>query len=232
MASTAFESSQIREFGSKEYPTRDGRPMGETDVHRNVMFETIETLKAYYAGQQVYVTGNLLVFYRPGDKRRHVSPDAMVVKGAQPGLRLNYLIWQEGHTPNVVIEITSPSTRNEDLKKKFDIYRTEMHVREYFLFDPKDEYLSPRLQGFRLVGDEYIPIELIAGRLESSELGLHLEASGEQLRFYDPSKTRWIPTLHELQEQAEEAQQKAEEENARLRREVEELRRRLDRGNS
>jgi Uma2 family endonuclease len=206
--------------------------MGETDVHRNVMFETIETLKVYYAGQQVYVTGNLLVFYRPGDKRRHVSPDAMVVKGAQPGLRLNYLIWQEGHTPNVVIEITSSSTRNEDLKKKFEVYRTEMRVNEYFLFDPKDEYLSPRLQGFRLIGDQYVPVELVSGRLPSLELGLHLEGSGEQLRFFDATSGHWIPTLPELHEQAEEAQQRAEEENARLRRELDELRRKLTGGKS
>jgi Uma2 family endonuclease len=220
--------------------------MGETDVHRNVMFETIETLKAHYAGQQVYVTGNLLVFYRPGDKRRHVSPDTMVVKGAHRGLRLNYLIWQEGYSPNVVIEITSPSTRKEDLKQKFDIYRTEMHVPEYFLFDPKDEYLAPRLQGFRLAGEQYLPIQMSEGRLPSSELGLYLEASGEQLRFFDPVTARWLPTLHELQEQAEEAQRLAEEaqrlaeeaqrraesENARLLRELDELRRKLAGENS
>ena len=41
----------------------------------------IETLKLYYAGQLVYVTDNLLLFYRPGNKRRFVSPDVMVVKG-------------------------------------------------------------------------------------------------------------------------------------------------------
>src|SRR2546428_7341906 len=95
MASTVDQPLQIVERGNPDYPTRDGRPMGESDVHRNVMFDTIEALKAYYAGQQVYVTGNLLVFYRPGDKRRHLSPDAMVIKGVAPGLRLNYLIWVE-----------------------------------------------------------------------------------------------------------------------------------------
>jgi Uma2 family endonuclease len=194
--------------------------MGETDTHRNVMFETIETLKAYFAGQPVYVTGNLLVFCRPGDKRRHISPDAMVIKGAPPGPRLNYLIWEEGRSPQVVIEITSRSTRREDLKRKFDIYRTEMAVHEYFLFDPKDEYLRPRLQGYRLIEGQYVTIELVSNRLVSEELGLHLEADGEQLRFIDPTTGRRLPTYSEEREQAE-------VENARLRQEIESLRRKL-----
>jgi len=228
MASIAFQPTSlprlVEERGSHEYPHRDGRPMGETDVHRNVMFETIETLKAYYAGQQVYVTGNLLVFYRPGDKRRHVSPDAMVVKGAPPGLRLNYLIWEEGYSPNIVVEITSPSTRREDLKKKFEAYRDEMKVNEYFLFDPKNEYLKPQLQGYRLADGQYLPIDPVAGRLPSRELGLHFESAGEQLRIFDPASSRWLPTVQEARDQAEEALDDAQRENERLRHELEVLR--------
>ena len=53
------------------YPTSDGRPMGETDLHRRVMFDLIESLTMFYAGQKVYVSGNLLLFYEPGNKRRH-----------------------------------------------------------------------------------------------------------------------------------------------------------------
>jgi len=231
MASIDFQTTSLprrfEERGSREYPHRDGRPMGETDVHRNVMFETIETLKAYYAGQQVYVTGNLLVFYKPGDKRRQVSPDAMVVKGAPPGLRLNYLIWEEGFSPNVVIEITSPSTRREDLKKKFEVYRDEMKVNEYFLFDPKNEYLKPQLQGYRLREGQYLSIEPVSGRLPSGELGLHFESAGEQLRIFDPALSRWLPTVQEARDLAEEALDNAQRENERLQHELEMLRQRL-----
>jgi hypothetical protein len=39
------------------------------------MITLIHRLKAYYAGDpRVYVSGNLLVFYEPGNRRRHVSP--------------------------------------------------------------------------------------------------------------------------------------------------------------
>lgn len=206
--------------------------MAETDLHRDIMYEVIAALKAYYLGQQVYVTGNLLVFYEPGNKRRHVSPDCMVVKGAPPFSRLNYLIWEEGRSADVVVEITSRTTRSEDIKKKFEIYRSIMRVREYFLFDPTGDYLSPRLQGYRLIEDQYVPIEASAGRLFSEDLGLFLE--GEELpaqmqaelrkrlkikrkgtvqqpRFYDPRISRWLPTIAETVQIARERADRAEQ---------------------
>ena len=63
------------------YPTSDKRPMAETDDHRDLMVEVIDTLKIRYASYpRVYVSGNLLVFYEPGDRLRHLSPDVFVVK--------------------------------------------------------------------------------------------------------------------------------------------------------
>ena len=68
--------------------------------------------------------------------------------------RDNYLVWKEGKAPDVVVEITSKSTKQKDKKKKFEIYRDILRVSEYFLFDPTEDYLDPPLQGFRLMGKE------------------------------------------------------------------------------
>src|SRR5206468_3192291 len=131
--------------------TRDGRPMAETDVHLLLMFALIPTLRHFFrADPQVYVGGNLLVFYERGNKRKHVSPDVFFVRGVAKHLRDNYLIWQEGRAPQVVIELTSRSTRKEDVETKFALYRDVLKVKEYFLFDPRAEYLKPPLQGYRL----------------------------------------------------------------------------------
>ena len=65
--------------------------------------------------------------------------------------------------------------------------RDVLKVPEYFMFDPRAEYLDPPLQGFRLNGGDYIPIEPVAGRLPSEVLGLHLERDGQHLRFFDPA---------------------------------------------
>jgi Uma2 family endonuclease len=218
-----------------DYPTSDSRPMGETDLHRQDMFDVINTLAAHFAADpNVYVSGNLLVYYERGNKRKHVSPDAFVVRGV-PKLppRDYYLIWEEGKSPDVVIEITSKTTRREDQHKKWALYRDVLKVPEYFQFDPTEDYLKPPMQGFRLIGEEYVPIEPVAGRLPSEVLGLHLERDGTELRLYDPATGQRLLTP---QEHADEAERRAEEadrqlaaaraENERLRRELDELRRR------
>jgi Uma2 family endonuclease len=209
-----------------DYPTSDGKPMAETDWHRDLMVELIHTLKAFYATQPlVYVSGNLLLFYEQGNRRRHVSPDVFVVKGVPKHDRPNYLVWRERKAPDLVIEITSSSTRREDVRKKFDLYQDILRVREYFLFDPDADYLDPPQQGYRLARGRYTPIRPVAGRLRSRVLGLHLERNERQLRLYDPETERWLPTPQERETQAEEARRRAEAEVERLRREIEELRR-------
>ena len=94
--------------------------MGETDLHRQDMVDVIDTLADRFAAEaDVYVTGNLLLFYEEGNRRKHISPDVFVVRGV-PKLppRDYYLLWKEGRSPDVVIEITSKTTRREDQKKK------------------------------------------------------------------------------------------------------------------
>jgi Uma2 family endonuclease len=196
------------------YPTSDGKPMAETDWHRILMIDLIQTLENWFADDpKVYVSGNLLMFYVPGDRRRHLSPDVFVVKGVPKHKRLYYLVWEEKKGPDIVIELTSKSTRNEDLKKKFELYQGILEVSEYFLFDPLGDYLKPPLMGYRLQGEKYRPISPIKNRLPSQTLQLHLEHDGENLRLYEPKSGHWLPTP------AEERQQ--------LRERVEELRRQL-----
>jgi hypothetical protein len=203
--------------------------MGETDLHRTIMIESIESLKLHYAGQQVYVSGNILLLYQPGNRRRHVSPDVLVVKGLAPHDRENYLLWEEGRPPQVVIEVTSESTRDEDLYDKFEIYRDQVQVAEYFLFDPRGEYLQPALQGYRLRAGRYGHIKPVAGRLPSRELGLHLQEHERHLRFFDPAAGGWIPTLQESREQAETARREMEAKWQVAEAQAEQLREELDR---
>jgi Uma2 family endonuclease len=205
--------------------------MAETDHHRELMFDLIKTLQARYAGDpMVYVSGNLLVFYVPGNRRRHLAPDVLVTKGVAKRERLNYLVWEEGKGPDLVIELTSSSTRREDVEHKFRLYQDTLRVSEYFLFDPFGDYLQPPLQGYRLRRGKYVPIKPVKGRLPSKVLGLHLEQHGSDLRLFDPATGQWLPTPLERIAQAELARQQAEAENERLRRELEELRRRLPKG--
>jgi Uma2 family endonuclease len=208
--------------------------MAETDLHRGDMVDVIETLEDHFAADpNVYVSGNLLLFYEEGNRRKHVSPDVLVVWGVPKlPLRDYYLVWKEGKAPDVVIEITSKTTRREDQKKKLILYRDVLKVPEYFQFDPTEDYLKPPLQGSRLVEGHYVPIEPVDGRIPSVLLGLHLERRGTELRLFDAGAGRCLPTRAErlaeetaARRREAEARQRAEAENDRLRRELEALRR-------
>jgi Uma2 family endonuclease len=209
-----------------DYPTSDGRPMAETDWHRKLMTALIETLTAFFAASpRVYVSGNLLVFYEPGNRRRHLAPDVFVVRGVPKHDRPNYLIWRERKAPEFVIELTSSTTRREDMAHKFALYRDVLRVKEYFLFDPFEDYLDPPMQGYRLRKGEYVPIKPVEGRLPSRVVGLHLERAGSDLRLWNLETGLWLPTTEENKTRLEEALRETEAENERLRREIEELRR-------
>ena len=118
---------------------------------------------------------------RKGNKRKHVSPDVLVVFGVAKHPRENYLLWEEGRGPNVVIELTSASTRKEDTDTKFALYQDVLKIPEYFLFDLLGHYLNPRFQGYRLVRGQYRPMKLENGGLTSRQLGLVLEPDGKAL---------------------------------------------------
>jgi Uma2 family endonuclease len=216
-----------RSAGRKvDYPTSDGKPMAETDIHRKLMMDLIQTLEAYYqANPDVYVSGNLLLFYEEGNKRKHLSPDVFVVRGVEKHERENYLTWEEGKGPDLVIELTSKSTRSEDVKKKMALYRDILQIPEYFLFDPLQDYLTPSMQGYRLVNGHYELIGTVAGRLPSEVLGLQLERVGSQLRLYDPATGQRLPTKEESLEAERAGRLEAEAEAAQLRRELEAFRR-------
>lgn len=186
-----------------EYPESDGKPMGETDVHRGWMIRIIELLQFRYRRQRVYVTGNLLVYYEVGRPERYVVPDALVVKECDPGPRRVYKIWEEGRPPHVVFEVTSRGTKREDTVWKTRLYAS-LGVGEFFLYDPTGEYLKPPLRGYRLVHDGFDPIQSAAdGWMACEQLGIRLRVEDGSLVMRDSE------TGEELQTSGEAAETKA-----------------------
>lgn len=205
---------------SIDYPESDGKPMAETDLHRDVIVRIIQLLQSFLTDTLAYVSGNLLIYYEEGNPQRSVAPDCFVVKGVEQRRRRVYKVWEEGKAPDVVFEITSNRTRREDLGLKKELY-ARLGVQEYFLYDPTADYLQPPLQGFWLGDGGYRqPSPGADGGLLSQELSLRLvlDESGI-LQFYDLSTGQRLLT-------AEERAEMAEAEVARLRAELEQLRRR------
>jgi len=223
MATAIFNPTALK---AVVYPTRDGRPMGETDKHRELMAYLIAALKTYFADQpNIYVSGNNFVFWEEGNPKARISPDTYVVFGAEMRLRDSYMAWKEGGLlPNVVFEVTSRKTQREDVETKLPLYEQTLRTSEYFLFDPTGDYLRPRLQGYRLINGRYVRLELINDRLHSEKLGLDLVQEGETLRLYDPTKGEFLLTALELARRAA----ADEAEIAQLRAEIEALKANLD----
>src|SRR5271166_2884230 len=183
-----------------KYPESDGKPMGETGVHVNVMLAVLDMLRRHYAeNSRVAVLANMFLYYEEGDPRKVVCPDVFVTLNVPSNTtRRTFKVWQEGKGPDLVIEITSKKTRKEDLHKKFGLCRDVLRVREYFLYDPLEEYLEPSLQGFRLIEERYDPIPWEGAGLFSEVLGLRFERDAMDLRFFNPATGRRIPTGEEL----------------------------------
>jgi Uma2 family endonuclease len=198
------------------YPESDGKPVGETDWHISAIFYLRQALRFFFRNQpDVYTAADMLFYYEEGVPTIFKVPDVFVVKGVTKQDRRTYKLWEEQVTPHVIFEITSRGTRLEDVGEKKGLY-AYLGVKEYFLFDPLDEYLKPRLQGFRLIGEHYEPIPLAKdGTLTSRELNVILRPGGNLLRVVDPKTGEEIPSLEESAEKAVEALELAQVEAQR-----------------
>ena len=212
------------------YPCSDGQPMGESDLHIACMLHVLEVLRRHFemrARGDVYVSANSFLYYERGNPRAVVAPDVFVVQGVPNHLRDSYLLWKEPKGPDFVLEVTSASTRREDEGRKREVYAT-LGVEEYFLYDPRGEYVTPPLRGYRLHGGEYRPLPAMTvlpdgGVAVSSEvLGLYLRDRREErmLRLHDPAAGQDLLTYRES-ERAREAEASARREESAARRAAE-----------
>lgn len=202
-----------------EYPDEDGKPMAEGDAQRKALTYCTETLNLYFRSRRsdVYVAGNLFIYYEQGNPASVIAPDVFVVFGVNSGDRRSYKTWEEGgRTPDFVLEITSKSTRAQDQGAKKGIYAF-LGVQEYFQYDPTGDYLQPALQGMRLQDGNYSVIQpklttenLLILHSESLQLDLHLEAG--KLRFSNPATGEKLLSYAELEEVRQAAEQRANEE--------------------
>ncbi len=178
------------------YPSSDGRPMAENDALRSAIMYGIGALTRHFKGRpDVYVSGDLLLYYREGDPRTSIAPDVFVVFGVEDRPRQNYKLWEEGRAPAFVLEVASPSTWRDDIGRKRSVY-ARLGVREYWQYDPLGAHLPARLQGDRLAGSGYVRQPAAtqpdgALTLRSETLGLELRAApGREMRFRHPATGR------------------------------------------
>ena len=216
------------------YPSEDGEPLAETSIHADAIIATVGILRNYLAiafqERSPVVLADQFLYYAQGFPKLRVTPDVMVIFEVPQVPYDNYKIWETGKVPSVIFEITSPKTQAKDKEFKRDLYE-DIEVQEYWLFDPKGEWIPEKLRGYRLGYRErddaniYFPITDGCSHV----LGLRLEVEEHLINFYqlDTGEKLLMPvellfalqnqkhlTLQESQ-RAEQARQSAEQESQR-----------------
>ncbi len=185
------------------FPESDGEPMAETSTNAIQMIDLQWTLQTLFDRQgrleTTTVGGNQMMYYNEHNGWEHISPDVYVGFDRPPPAPPSWKTWIEGKFPDIVFEITSPSTQREDLstrpRGKLTLYE-RLGVREYYVYDPQQE-MVPSFYGFELREGLLEPLEsLTSGGIMSPLLGAELRPlatphtrrhpAGTWLRVFDP----------------------------------------------
>ncbi len=204
-----------------ELPSEDGIPM-ETQRHKLQMDLLIYPLIPWLKNREDgYVGGNMFVYFSSAQVKNQDfrGPDVFVVLGVPKGERKSWVVWEEGKAPDVVIELLSEKTAQEDKTTKKQIYQERLRVPEYFGYDPFD---SEDLAGFALTDGIYQPLSFDSeNKLISQRLGLSLVRWQGTYQEVNTVWLRWAnldgTILLTDGEKVQEAEQKAQQLAAKLR---------------
>jgi Uma2 family endonuclease len=131
-----------------DYPDTDGLPMAESDFQHKPLTYAVEALDIYFQDRpDVYVSGNLFLYYREGDPRAVVAPEVFVVFGEEKGDRPSYKLWVEPKAPDLVLEIASKSTQSEDQENKPQTY-VQLGCASMCNTTPRETTSSPHCKAF------------------------------------------------------------------------------------
>lgn len=186
-----------------------------------------------------YFTGtDLNLYYDVKHPQWYKRPDWFLSIGVprlyeQRDMRLSYVVWQEGVSPFVAVELLSPGTDKEDLGEtestsggpptKWDVYEKNLRIPYYIIFDR----YTDQLRAFHITAGRYEPIPLAENKIWIPKLKLGIGTwqgsyKGIErlwLRWYGASG-QWLPAPEERAEaetkRAEAEMQRAETAEAKL----------------
>ena len=176
-----------------EYP--EGNWTAPSLWHGDAVRQAATALASHFRERSdVLVAMEMRVYYQRGNNTVWQQPDVQVVFGVGRGNRTSYRIWDEGKSPDFVLEVASPSTADRDARKKAQEFAA-IGVREYWRLDPLGTLMGTPLEGYVASGGKYDPVQPVAstdrsGRLRSGVLGLELRSRRQDgatvLVFRDP----------------------------------------------
>ena len=213
-------------------PSSEEEPVSQNTRQMVAITDGFNGLRLRWRGRRdVFVGADQLIHWDPDYDRRTntgngpMAPDVYVAFDVANRHHSSYVVWEEGKPPDFVLEVVSPSSRRRDKEEKRDAY-ARMGVPEFFIYDPEDKS-GPTLTGLELRNGRYEPLpeETFADGVvgvRSNALGLCLcvkptgtEPLDGSLRWYDPARGEFLPTLHESEARAAASDARAAESDAR-----------------
>ena len=176
-----------------EYPSSDGEPMAESDLQYVPLTETVSALRVRFSDRSdVYVAGNMLVYYRMNDPSASVAPDVFAVLGTTGNHPRDS--WPSGVRARLPTSSWRSPRRAHGVGtlRRRGTFTLRWECRKYWRFDPTGRCFTPVLVGEMLVDGVYRPRLVSAGasgelRGRSHVLGLDFVVEPElRLRVYDP----------------------------------------------
>jgi Uma2 family endonuclease len=191
--STAYPETIIEE--EIFYPAELEDEMGETAIHFKFIRLISLLLETFYASRNdITVGGNLMIYYDQGNPRKWLAPDIFVCYGVENRLRRTYKTWEEGIFPQIVFEIASDSTFENDLGGKRLEY-ARLGVEEYYLLDPEREYLPSPLMAFRRENGRLISVNAENNRVHSLLMNLEIVDTGKSFRLFNPQTQEFLQAV-------------------------------------
>lgn len=192
-ASTVYPETIVEEEIS--YPAELEDEMGETAFHYLLNSSLLHLLRTFFASRNdVTVAANMMIYYDEGKPKRWLAPDVFVCFGAENRLRRTYKIWEEKFFPQVIFEIASDGTFENDLGgKRLDYAR--LGVEEYYLLDPEREYLPSPLMAFRRENGRLLSVNTENNRVHSPLLNLEIVDTGKSFRLFNPQTNEFLQAV-------------------------------------
>ena len=212
-----LESAEKRLPTMYDLPSEDPEDPGLPDEFHDLQPQLLSaTLRLSDVKSNRFFTGtDLNLYYDLQNLGWYKRPDWFVAIGVprlydERDMRNSYVVWDEGVSPSVIVELLSEGTEKEDLglteaqpgkaPTKWQVYEQILKVPYYVLYDRRSDVL----RAYRLVEGQYQALEILDERIWIPELktGLklwHGEYQGiarKWLRWID-EHGNWIPTPEE-----------------------------------
>ncbi len=192
------------------YPEQRLNDIGETSIHIKLITNLLQTLLQFlHTHQDIFLSGNMNLYYEEGKPNKWYAPDLLIAFGVPNHERSSYQVWKEKVFPQVIIEIASERTWENDVSEKYKFY-SENGVEEYYILDPEFAYLPAPMLAFHRQNGRLLSANIENNRIFSPRLGLQIVRIENNFRLFNPNTEKFLLTLEEAQAELERLQAEIE----------------------